>query len=142
MAGFNNNNNDDLLLTMQDYMSHLPNDESPAQRTKMEQDFLRDLYRTLSVNLDQSTDPQSDKLLRYPMLQRCLSLQAALGNRGDKEPRSIISKVAWVMMNLRMIALTFAFAFAKSGNAPDGSSELSKPGMYIPLGKCGYADLS
>ncbi|MCJ1321765.1 mediator complex subunit [Xylographa vitiligo] len=127
MAGFNNNNNDDLLLTMQDYMTHLPNDESLAQRNKMERDFLRDLYRTLSVNLDQSTDPQSDKLLRYPMLQRCLSLQAALGNRSEKEPRSVISKVAWVMMNLRMIALTFAFAFAKSGNAPEGSSELSKP---------------
>ncbi|MCJ1388619.1 mediator complex subunit [Xylographa bjoerkii] len=127
MAGFNNNNNDDLLLIMQDYMTHLPNDESLAQRNKMEQDFLRDLYRTLSVNLDQSTDPQSDKLLRYPMLQRCLSLQAALGNRNYKEPRSVISKVAWVMMNLRMIALTFAFAFAKSGNAPEGSSELSKP---------------
>ena len=130
MAGFNNNNNDDLLLTMQDYMTHLPNDESLAQRNKMERDFLRDLYRTLSVNLDQSTDPQSDKLLRYPMLQRCLSLQAALGNRSEKEPRSVISKVAWVMMNLRMIALTFAFAFAKSGNAPEGSSELSKPGIY------------
>ncbi|MCJ1284725.1 mediator complex subunit [Xylographa opegraphella] len=126
-AGFNNNNNDDLLLTMQDYMTHLPPDESLAQRNKMEQDFLRDLYRTLNVNLDQSTDPQSDKLLRYPMLQRCLSLQAALGNRSDKVPRSVISKVAWVMMNLRMIALTFAFAFAKSGSAPEGSSELSKP---------------
>ena len=130
MAGFNNNNNDDLLLTMQDYMNRLPNDESLAQRHKTEQDFLRDLYRTLGVNLNQSTDPQSDKLLRNPMLQRCLSLQAALGNRSDKEPRSVISKVAWVMMNLRMIALTFAFAFAKSGNAPEGGSELSKPGMY------------
>ena len=133
MAGYNNNNNDDLLLTMQDYMNRFVDDEFSTQSNKMQQDFLRDLYRTLNVNLDQSTDPQSDKLLRYPMLQRCLSLQAALGNKSDKEPRSVISKVAWVMMNLRMIALTFAFAFAKSGNAPEGSSELSKPGMCKQL---------
>ncbi|MCJ1479591.1 mediator complex subunit [Lambiella insularis] len=143
MAGYSNNNNDDLLMTMQEYMRQLTSDQSPeslALRNKMEKDFLSDLYRTLGINLDQSTDPQSEKLLRYPMLQRCLSLQAALGISGDKGTRSITSKVAWALMNLRMFSLTFAFAFAKSGNAADGSGELSKP--EVLHGMIGPADWS
>ena len=122
-AGSNSNNNDDLLLTMQDFMTHLTSD----QQNKFKRDFLIDLYRALGVNLDHSNDPTSEKLLRQPMLQRCLSLQAALGNNSGAEFRSNTSKLAWTLMQMRLISLTIALAFAQTGNNTDGSSELSKP---------------
>ena len=86
---------------------------------------MTDLYRLNKVNLDQSTDPQLDTIFRVTMMQRFLSLQAVSEDKNEKIPRSIPSKLAWTILNLRTIAISFGFSFNKSNNPEN--AELCKP---------------
>ena len=120
-------------MVMQQYLHELPDGASPTPiddlRSKITNDFLSEIYKVLDVNLDWVIDPQPDKLLRHNMVQRSLSLQAALGFTDRNETRSLSSKLAWTLLSLRVVSLTFAFAFAKTSNTTGGSeTELSKPG--------------
>ena len=86
---------------------------------------MTDLYKLNKVNLDLSMDPQLDTIFRVTMMQRFLSLQAVSEDKTEKMPRSIPSKLAWTILNLRTIAISFGFSFNKT-NSPE-SPELSKP---------------
>ena len=120
-------NSDDLLLVMQLFMRQLASEaaiDSQAVVTKLEEDFLRELYKALGVNLDYAlVDHQ--RLLRHPLIQKCFSMQAALSFRGETEKKSLTSKIAIALSNLRMISMMFQFAFAPRN---PGEAEINKPG--------------
>ena len=122
----NSNNTDDLLAAMQLFLQQVENqdplDGRPLRR-KVEQNFLIAFYEALGVNLYQAFDAQAENILRNQLLQKCFSMQAAISYKGEKEDRILTSKIAWTLLNLRQVALCFAFAFANRTN-PD----LSKPG--------------
>ena len=120
-------------MVMQRYLHELPDGVSPLPidelRSRITNDFLSEIYKVLDVNLDWVIDPQSDRLLRHNMVQRSLSLQAALGFTDRNETRTLSSKLAWTLLSLRVVSLTFAFAYAKTSNTTGASeTELSKPG--------------
>ena len=123
----NKHNIDDILKTIELLKRQIPPNESlhsqspwnTAQRL-----LLTELYRALKVDIDRAMNPQPELLLRHLMVQPCFSLQAALGYSGEFEARSLSSKLAWTLLNLRSISMTLAFAFHRAG--PD--SELYKPG--------------
>ena len=124
-------------MVMQQYLHELPVGVSPTPlddlRSKVTNDFLSEIYKVLDVNLDWVMDHQPDKLLRHNMVQRSLSLQAALGFTDCNETRSLSSKLAWTLLSLRVVSLNFAFAFVKTSNTTGGSeTELSKPGKVKP----------
>lgn len=128
VADTGNINNDDLLMTINTFMRQLTSDKKPESKAQckiMEANLLTEMYKTLKINPDRSLDAQHEKLLRYPIIQRCFSLQAALGYRVISKKRSLPSKLAWTLLNLRMIALSFAFAFLKTSGA---EMDLSSPG--------------
>ena len=127
------NNNDDLLTAMQAFLRQMESEGSQLDQNiscHVEQKFLYELYRALGVNLDQTFDTQPEKLLRHQMIQKCFSIQAALGFKGRDGNRDIPSKLAWTLLNLRMIAIMIAFAFSRSNGPSSPESEINKPGVY------------
>src|SRR5215471_14676843 len=86
--------------------------------------FITEVYRALSINVD-STGEQ-DKHLNNPLLQKCLSMQAALGFKTFFKPRSLAAAVPWVTLNLRQISMLFAYFFHVNKNGRE--SESYEPG--------------
>ena len=125
-----NSTNDDLIMVLYRFLQQLPNDH----RRQIEQQCLKDSYKALHA-IGLLVDATPDKIIRFPPFARCLSLQAALGYHGEKKNRSLGSKVATVVMNLRFIAVSFGFALmAKPNpNVPGGAElDINRPGAYSP----------
>ena len=122
-----NNPTDDLLMTMWYFEQQFPID----QRRQIEENFMRDLYKTLEFH-KKCTETSMEILVRYTPLGRALSMQGALGYQRDKSTRwSMTSKVAFTLQSLRLIAITLAFAPGKSGPSPQGGPpdfDMNKPG--------------
>ncbi|KAI9775375.1 MAG: mediator complex subunit [Candelina submexicana] len=112
------NNNDDVLAIVKRFFS-----------PKLEHDFLAEVYDALQVNVDYVADGQQDKLLRYPWIQRCLSMQYSLDYKGETEHRSIAAKLAWTILNMRVASLTYAFTFNAKDKAagPGGYGQWARP---------------
>ncbi|KAI4203716.1 MAG: hypothetical protein LQ346_001726 [Caloplaca aetnensis] len=83
--------------------------------------FLSDVHRVISVNVDFSGDTKTELYLRNGLHQRMLSMQLSLGYRGEQQHRSLSSKVAFAILQLRWATLTFAM-----GLKPN------PPGMTLP----------
>lgn len=126
------NNNDDLLAVMQLFSNRISDSQVHVELSgSFEHVFLSEIYRHLNVNADHSMDPQHDKLFRQTIIQRCLSVQASLGYKGERSHRTLTAKLAWTVLNLRMTSMTFAIAFNKGGGpsaAGGGETDLGKPG--------------
>ncbi|KAI9711614.1 MAG: hypothetical protein M1812_007137 [Candelaria pacifica] len=116
------NNNDDVLAIVKCFLN-----------PKLEHDFLAEVYNALQVNIDYAADGQQDKLLRYPWIQRCLSLQYSLDYTGEIGRRSIAAKVAWTILNMRIASLTYAvtFNFKDKSAGPGGYGQWARPGKLI-----------
>ncbi|MCJ1251659.1 mediator complex subunit [Trapelia coarctata] len=126
------NNPDDILATMHDLMTHL----TSAQTDQLTHGFLTDNYKISGMNFDRVFDVHMEKLLALSHFQRGLSLQSALGNRGPQVPRTVPSKLAWLMLNMRLMGLGIMFAYQNSGTAVEGTSDLNRPEIlqtFIPL---------
>ena len=126
-----NSTNDDLIMILYHFLLQLPKD----QRRQVEQQCLRDSYKALQA-VAVLVDAVIDKIIRFPPLVRCLSLQAALGYHGEKRGRSLGSKVASILMNMRFIAVSFGFALMvkPNPNVPGGAElDINRPGTY-PVG--------
>ncbi|KAL9116271.1 MAG: hypothetical protein Q9187_007206, partial [Circinaria calcarea] len=92
LACMSSNNNDDLLMALQAFLRQMESGNSHLDQNIpliVEQKFLYELYRALGVNLDQAFDTQPDKILRHQMIQKCFSIQAALGFKGRNGNRDI-----------------------------------------------------
>jgi hypothetical protein len=125
-----NNPTDDLLMTMWYFEQQIPEE----QQLRMQQRFMRDLYTTLQI-ADKCADNSVDKLIKFPLLGRALSMQAALGYQGEHNIRpgwSLTSKTAFTFQSLRLIALSLSFAFTPTGppnQAGHQERDINKPGM-------------
>lgn len=132
ISSMSHNNNDDLLAVIQLFRNQMSNSHVHAGLSEsFEHVFLSEIYRHLNVNTDHSMDPQHDKLFRHTIIQRCLSVQASLGYKGERGHRNLTAKLAWTVLNLRWTSMTFAVAFNKGsgpGGAGGGESDLGKPG--------------
>ena len=76
--------------------------------------YMCNLYQALKVDVDQVFESQPERLLRHPSIQKCLSLQAALNSNSEKEKKTLSSKLAWTLLNIRSISLNFVYAFTRS----------------------------
>lgn len=92
----------------------------------LEENFLNEIYRVLQVNLDHAVDPQADYLFKNQMVQRCLGMQVCLGYSGETQHRSVATKVAWTILNLRFTFILLAYALKRPNQGAD--SEAKKPG--------------
>ncbi|WEW61636.1 Mediator of RNA polymerase II transcription subunit 16 [Emydomyces testavorans] len=108
----NDNSSDDILMIA---MRHLTAD---TQKT-----FISEVYRALSLNADFTIE--QDKLMNNPYIQKCFSMQAALGFCGRFQPRNLAAAVPWCTLQLRQISILFAYFlhFNKTG----GDSECHEP---------------
>ncbi|KAL8816750.1 MAG: hypothetical protein Q9223_004290 [Gallowayella weberi] len=101
------NHHDDLSATMQVFQQqHLKDD--PQQAHNFTHAFLSDMYRILQLNIDYSGDTKTEIYLKNVLHQKTLSMQLSLGYRGEREHRTLSSKVAFAILQLRWAALTFA----------------------------------
>ncbi|KAI9840522.1 MAG: mediator complex subunit [Thelocarpon superellum] len=95
---------------------------------------LSQFQRALSLNLDYTVDPQHERLFRNPFFQQYLSMQHSMGYRGDREHRTLTSKSAWITLQLRNVARTFAYSLnsgAKGG--PGSESDYTRPEVLQSL---------
>lgn len=70
------------------------------------------------------SDSPSERLVRNPLLQRCLSLQFALVFQGEQVNKKLSGKVAWATLHLRVASLAFALTWnsaqRQGARAPGG----------------------
>lgn len=131
------NHHDDLLALMQLFSKQ--HEMQQVQLGSMlisniGKNFLSEIYRVLGINVDYALNPNPD-ILRNQMIQRCLSMQGSLGYEGEQKHGSLPAKIAWTILNLRFISLSFAFAFKKPAGAPGAEPETKRPGKPHALGK-------
>lgn len=100
----------------------------------VERGFLSEFHRAMNQAVDFSSDVPHEKQWRHPTIQRYLSIQDSLGYRGNKVPRTLMAKAAWVTLQLRLVSLTFSFSFnngARASGGQAGEGDLSKPGTWL-----------
>ena len=85
--------------------------------------FLTEVHRALNLKLDFAANesPTSERLVRNPLLQRCLSLQFALYFRGEQTPKELPGKLAWATLHLRVASLAFALTWNTAFHQLPGS---------------------
>ncbi|KAI5788163.1 mediator complex, subunit Med16 [Pyronema domesticum] len=94
-------NNDDLLLVARKYQSKAFNSF-----------FLTEVHKALALKMDFAvSESPSERLVRNPLLQRCLSLQFALDFQGENTPANLPGKLAWSTLHLRVASLAFGLTW-------------------------------
>ena len=99
------------------------------------QRLLMELLQALKFSLDQASNEASEKIIRNAMLQRLLSIQAAIGLPGyipesrsgssyiehepllfepHQRPDSVLSELARTLLNLRHVSAIFLYLYATS----------------------------
>ena len=102
--------NDDVLATV-------------PRNTKLEHidAFLRYIYNPLNLSVDYATNESQSgtvNLFRYSTFARCLSAQNALGNLHYRGVGlALPTKVAWVILNIRAVAITFGITIKSDKHA-------------------------
>lgn len=136
VASLNNLNNEDIVAALQAFSNQYLHGQVQAGEppTLFNSDtfklhFLSELYRTIGVRVDYSIDPQLQQLLQSNQgltLQRCLSIQTALGYAGGGHPPSLWAILAWTILNIRSVVMV---SMGTMSRKPGVENELSKPGM-------------
>ncbi|KAL8709289.1 MAG: hypothetical protein Q9225_007469 [Loekoesia sp. 1 TL-2023] len=121
---------DDLSAAMQLLQDQHLKGDNFAQASRFINPFLSDVHRVLQLNIDFSGDVKTETYLKNGFHQRTLSVQLSLGYWGNESHRSLSSKVAFAILQLRWAALTLAFGLKPnpSGTAPSGEAELKRTG--------------
>ncbi|KAG8533307.1 uncharacterized protein KY384_002090 [Bacidia gigantensis] len=94
------------------------------------------IYRGLGVSLDAALGPQPDQSIKNMYVQRCLSLQAALGFQGVHVLRPVEGLVALVMLHLKHVGLALLYGCNQKTNG--AGNELKTPEMVaylVPMAK-------
>lgn len=135
VASLNSINNEDIVAALQAFLNQYLHGQAHAGHTTtlfnpdtFKSHFLSELYRTIGVRVDYSIDPLMQHLLissQGLILQRCLSVQAALGYAGGCHRPSLSANLAWAILNIRSICFVF---FGAMNKKPGPESELGKPG--------------
>ena len=137
VASLNNLNNEDVVAALQAFSNQYLQSQVQAvdpptlfNPDTFKSHFLSELYRTIGVRVDYSIDPQLQTLLQSNQgltLQRCLSVQAALGYAGGSHRPSLSAILAWTILNIRSVVMVSVGTMSRK---PGVENELGKPGMY------------
>ena len=140
VASLNNLNNEDIVAALQAFTNQylqgqVQTGDPPTLHNPdtFKSHFLSELYRTIGVRVDYSIDPQLQQLLQSNQgltLQRCLSVEAALGYAGVSHPPSLSAILAWTILNVRSIVMVSVGTMSRKAGV---ESELSKPGIAKPM---------
>lgn len=135
VASLNNLNNEDIVAALQAFSNQYLVREAQAGHSPtlfnpdtFKSHFLSELYRTIGVHADYSIDPQMQQLLQSNqglILQRILSVQAALGHAGGSHLPSLSAILAWTILNIRSVVMVFMGTISRK---PGVENELGKPG--------------
>ena len=112
------NQQDDLLAVMQLFLKQHDLElmqPSASTGSSVEQTFLSKMYRVSGTDVDYALDPNPELLFRNQMIQRFLSMQVSLSYAGEEKHRSLPAKIAWTILNLRFVAMSFTIVFRKPG---------------------------
>ncbi|KAL8633552.1 hypothetical protein Q9189_000705 [Teloschistes chrysophthalmus] len=112
------NHHDDISATMQLFQKDFLKDDSRRVQN-FTNAFLNDMYRIVSLDVDYSGDKKTETYLKSGLYQKTLSMQLSLGYWGEQRHRSLSSKLALAILQLRWAALTFAMGFRSH---PPGST--------------------
>lgn len=126
------NYHDDISATMQLFQDqHLKGVDSMP--SSFIDPFLRDVHSVSQLNIDFSGDIRTEIYLKNSVHQRTLSMQQSLGYWGDAFQRSLSSKIAIAILQLRWAALACAMGLkpAPSGTTLSGEAELKRTGILI-----------
>lgn len=142
VASLNNLNNEDIVAALQAFSNQYLHVQvqtgdppSPFNSDIFKSHFLSELYRTIGVRVDYSMEPQLQQLLQSNQgltLQRCLSVQAALGYSGGTHRPSLSAILAWTILNIRSIVMVSMGIISRKQGV---ENELSKPGRTKTVGK-------
>ena len=135
IANLNILNNEDIVAALQGFSNQYLHAQTQAGHppTLLNPDtfkshFLSELYRTIGVRADFSIESQLSQLLSSNQglnLQRCLSVQAAVGCAGWSNRPSLSAILAWTILNTRCLVMVF---MGTIGRKPGVESELGRPG--------------
>ena len=100
------NYHDDLSAVMQKFQKQFLKDR-PEEAREFVHVFLSDMCRILQLNVDYSGDVKIENYLKNVLHQKTLSMQHSLGYHGEQQHRTLPSKVAFAILQLRWAALTF-----------------------------------
>jgi mediator of RNA polymerase II transcription subunit 16 len=81
-----------------------------------------------------SDAPQSDRLVRNPLLQRCLSLQFSLDFQGEQVKKRLPGKLAWATLHLRVASLAFALTLSSAQRPGAAGSDFRPESLQTLLG--------
>ena len=136
VASLNNLNNEDIVAALQAFSNQYLHSQVHAgdaptlfNPNDFKSHFMSEMYRTIGVRVDYSIDPQLGQLLQSSQgltLQRCLSVQAALGCAGESHRPSLPAILAWTILNVRSIVMVSVGTMSRK---PGPENELSRPGM-------------
>ncbi|KAL8781895.1 MAG: hypothetical protein Q9194_000088 [Teloschistes cf. exilis] len=112
------NHHDDISATMQLFQKDFLKDDW-GRVQNFTNAFLNDMYRIVSLDVDYSGDKKTETYLKSGLYQKTLSMQLSLGYWGEQRHRSLSSKLALAILQLRWAALTFAMGFRTH---PSGST--------------------
>lgn len=92
------NHQTDLLAVLQQFSEHHPGSQKGRE-------FLHELYRANDTRLDHAVEPQPDWLFMNNIVQRSLGTQLAIGYRGTQLSRSLPTKIAQGLLQIRCVTL-------------------------------------
>ena len=137
VASLNNLNNEDIVAALQAFSNQYLHAQVEAgdpttlfNPDSFKSHFLGELYRTIGVRVDYSIDPQLQQLLSSNQgvtLQRCLSVQAALGYAGGSHRPSVSAILAWAILNIRSVVMVSVGTMSRKQGA---ENETAKPGLH------------
>ncbi|ODV92307.1 hypothetical protein CANCADRAFT_891 [Tortispora caseinolytica NRRL Y-17796] len=110
---FRSTSSEDLLHLSQKLL--FENSKNFPNLPKYTSFILSESHRALNYVLDGNKDITIEKLMTHTMLQKCLSLQTVLGVRPGWI-RPISSRVAHVVLNLRLLAFAISFTLRSIQN--------------------------
>lgn len=125
------NHHDDISATMQLFQKDFLKDDSRRVQN-FTNAFLNDMYRIVSLDVDYSGDKKTETYLKSGLYQKTLSMQLSLGYWGEQRHRSLSSKLALAILQLRWAALTFAMGFRSHppGSTSAKEAEAHRAGMH------------
>ncbi|KAL8968143.1 MAG: hypothetical protein Q9183_002598 [Haloplaca sp. 2 TL-2023] len=100
--------------------------EDPARAQKFVTAFLAGIHQILTLDVDYSGDKRTEIYLKNGYHQKTLSMQLSLGYWGEQKRRSLPSKIAYAILQLRWAALTFAMGLKPPANGPAGGPDPSR----------------
>lgn len=97
------------------------------------QDWVHELIRVLSIQVDYSGEHSHDALLKNEQMRSCLSIMISFGFKGDMQPRSFPSTYALTAVSIRSQAWNITIATSPHFQVGGKKSPLDDFGKEPPL---------